>query len=365
MTTTKKKPRIKYLSLADQLRTQVLEGSLAPGQKLPTFAQLKSEYGLGQTTLEKTYSILEAERLIVRLPGRGTFVAEPRSREVHHVIVLVEGGAEPALLSRHPYFAELLQGIRLAAKSYGYRLMLLDWETACDWDKVDGALLLDEYTEVERPVPASLPRVSLLHPIGDAPHVLVNDAEGQRGLTEYLLSLGHQRIAFVTHGHVDSVSKNRLEAYRDALRTAGIAPDPAWVRSLRGIWSPQLPAQELGKLQMRRWLASDWDVLGCTALMMQNDEAAIGALEALREAGKRVPEDVSVVGFDGTEIADYASPRLTTMRVPLREIGVRGVDLLVAQITGTPLPSGSGTGIANLLPAELRVGGSTAACALK
>ena len=83
---------------------------------------------------------------------------------------------------------------------------------------------------------------------------------------------------------------------------------------------------------MAAWLKDDWNQLGCTAVMVQNDEAAIGAMEALEAAGKRVPQDVSVVGFDGIDICEYARPRLTSVEVPLQEIGKTATEILLRQL---------------------------------
>jgi LacI family transcriptional regulator len=86
---------------------------------------------------------------------------------------------------------------------------------------------------------------------------------------------------------------------------------------------------EIGRQSMRKWLHAGFRELGCTALLTQNDETAIGAVEVLRDAGIKVPEEVNIVGFDGTEVAEYCSPPLTTIVMPLYEMGLRSVKLLL------------------------------------
>ena len=94
---------------------------------------------------------------------------------------------------------------------------------------------------------------------------------------------------------------------------------------------------------------------------MQNDETAIGVIAALQDAGLRVPEDVSVVGFDGTEIARYHRPRLTTVKVPLEEIGTRGFELLMQQVERPLGEIGPERPRARLLlSTQLQIGQSTA-----
>ena len=114
--------------------------------------------------------------------------------------------------------------------------------------------------------------------------------------------------------------------------TAGIVPDPAWVRPLRDPCDPMQEFEDLGRSAMGQWLAADWRALGCTALLAHNDETAVGVIEVLQDAGVQVPGEVSVVGFDGLDIADYFRPRLTTIEVPLEEIGAQGARLLLRHI---------------------------------
>ena len=84
--------------------------------------------------------------------------------------------------------------------------------------------------------------------------------------------------------------------------------------------------------RMELWLEHGWRELGCTAIMAHNDSTAIGVMRALGKAGLRVPEDVSVIGFDGTPLCEYSTPPLTTVEVPLHEIGARALQLLQEQI---------------------------------
>ena len=85
---------------------------------------------------------------------------------------------------------------------------------------------------------------------------------------------------------------------------------------------------------MQSWLENDWHELGCTAIVVQNDIAAIGVMQTLQQHAIRVPQDVSVVGFDGTEICDLVVPRLTAVELPLAEVGAKGIEVLARQIAG-------------------------------
>ena len=106
---------------------------------------------------------------------------------------------------------------------------------------------------------------------------------------------------------------------------------------------------------MKSLLKGNWEEMDCTAILAHNDESAIGVMKVLANAGIRVPEDVSVVGFDGTEVSDLCTPRLTTIKLPLVEMGERAVKVLLQQMR-------EGTGLLEkiILPVQLKGGESTA-----
>jgi len=352
--------RPKYVRLAEQFREQVRSGTLAPGQQLPSFSTMQAEYGIGQATLERTYAILEEERLIVRHHGRGIFVAGTLPSVTRHTL----GIMADSRFRDHPYFNHVLKGAHRESERLGLEVMLLHDNSNLSWDKIEGLLWMAGFISPQA-LPKFLPIVQVISSAGELPAVVADDYGGGRQATEYLLSLGHRRIAFMTQGRLpskaengsDSLSNQRVRGYVDALNAAGIEPLPAWVRPLRELWKPGGPFPELGRLRIEEWLATDWDELGCTAILTQNDEAAVGVVEAFQAAGRRVPEDVSVVGFDGYEIADFFRPRLTTIQVPLEEIGARGTRLLIQKMRGE-IPDGQSDAVVKL-PTTLRIGDST------
>jgi LacI family transcriptional regulator len=126
---------------------------------------------------------------------------------------------------------------------------------------------------------------------------------------EHLAKLGHRRIAFIKRQEFSSDTAVRWEAVRSAAAELGIEINDRLVVQLRG----ESPSPELGYLVTRKLLASGEPF---TALFAFNDISAIGAIQALREAGRRVPEDVSVVGFDDIQSAAYQNPGLTTVKQP-------------------------------------------------
>jgi len=187
------------------------------------------------------------------------------------------------------------------------------------------------------------PRIPLDETI---PAVSAGHAAGARDATEHLLSLGHRRIGAITGPPTWMASTERLDGYRAALAAAGVLPDPALVRpSDFRVESGQEAAASLLDLPDRP-----------TAIFAFNDNIAIGVLQAARARGLRVPEDISVVGFDDSEHSALVSPALTTVRQPLAEMGRMAVSLLLRLIENQSVET-----LRIELATRLVVRGSTAA----
>jgi DNA-binding LacI/PurR family transcriptional regulator len=157
-----------------------------------------------------------------------------------------------------------------------------------------------------------------------ASYVKSDNIDGARQATEHLLALGHKRIAFLTGSTIDLAGLERLLGCQQALAQAGIAPDPGLVR--QSGWNVD-EAYEAA----RALLAERRDF---TAIVAGSDFMAIGILRALSEEGLRVPDDVSLIGFDDIEFCQYTTPPLTTIRQDRVAIGRGAVQRLVAMVEG-------------------------------
>jgi LacI family transcriptional regulator len=189
----------------------------------------------------------------------------------------------------------------------------------------DGAVLMlpeessAELKALQRDFPFVVvdPRVALDEGI---PVVSAAHAAGARAATEHLLSLGHRRIGAIT-GPPDWIAcTERINGYHGALAAAGVLPDPVLV-AVSDFRNGPITAAAAAKLL---------DLPDPpTAIFAFNDNVAIGVMRAARDRGLRVPEDLSVVGFDDSEQAEIVSPTLTTVRQPLAEMGRMAVSLLL------------------------------------
>jgi DNA-binding LacI/PurR family transcriptional regulator len=158
------------------------------------------------------------------------------------------------------------------------------------------------------------------------PRVVCDDAVAVEQAMGHLVSLGHSRIGLVL-GPTDHVPSNRkLAAANEVAERFGLAFDASHV--VHGLYS----------LETAQAAASRLIRAGITGIICASDPMALGAIRAARRAGKRVPGDVSVIGFDDSALMNYTDPPLTTVRQPIEPMGRMVTDLLVAQINGSSVP---------------------------
>ena len=232
--------------------------------------------------------------------------------------------------------ASMLHGIELAAREAEYfvsvaamrgadRASLREAVDRLREQSVDGLLLIaPQVSSVDalRHLAVELPLVVVEGGVGGgAPVASVDQHGGAERATGHLLALGHTTVWHVAGPDDWFEARARQQGWLDALRAADREPPPV----LQGDWQART-GYEHG-----RRLASDTNV---TAVFVANDHMALGVLRALYEAGRRVPDDVSVVGFDDVPEAAYFSPPLTTVRQDFRELGRRSVRQLLDRIEG-------------------------------
>lgn len=258
---------------------------------------------------------------------------------------------------RLPYWTHLLRGVHVAAEQAGQAVLLLSERAGAGWEKVDGVLVHGEPgIMAERSLPVDLPLVSLMVEQPGHTSVVADDYAGATAAVQHLIDIGHRRIAYLVETDPTRLmAQARLKAYHDTLAAAGITADPRWVWPLQVAHFGADFLDESRKY-MEAWLGAGWASLGCTALLAQNDRTAMGAMQALQAAGLRVPDDVSVVGFDNTDECRLATPQLTSVEVPIEAIGMRATDLLLRHLRGE-----QSTPTTVVLPTHLTVRASTAA----
>jgi LacI family transcriptional regulator len=260
-----------------------------------------------------------------------------------------------------PWAVEIIRGVEDVAHAAGTGTVISaihrrsgptrQWLQNVRERATDGVILV--LTDLAQPVHAELRQlgvpVVVVDPVGasdlDAPTIGATNWAGGMRATEHLLSLGHRRIGFIEGPPRLLCSRARLDGYRAALEVAGVALDGALVRE--------------GDFYHESGFAGGAALLDLpdppTAIFASSDQMAFGVYEAVRRRGLRVPDDVSVVGFDDLPEVRWSSPPLTTVRQPLAEMGV------LAARTVLRLAEGEGTESASVeLATELVVRESTA-----
>lgn len=237
----------------------------------------------------------------------------------------------------NPYYPELARGVEDAARAAGLTVFLCnndrdvkkerDYVNALLNKSVDGIIMVkpqmkrDELEEIQRS--CNLVLVDTGYETLEGFNVVdVENGAGAKQVMDLLAEYGHERIAYIG-GLLESISANaRFNAYKNALTERGIEYREEYVRHRRYDWfSGYTAATELMKLVERP-----------TAIFCANDVLAMGALKGLRERNVKVPNDVSVVGFDDIDQSSYSCPALTTVHQPKYEVGIASVDILVKRI---------------------------------
>lgn len=346
----------KYLELADHLRASIRSGELKVGERLPSYVELYQKHGASTATVQRACDVLDQEQLIERRHGRGIYVAAPQ-RTLSGTIGII--GSEGFQAGEGPFYHSFMSAVHQALDSQQQHLLYLGSQTS--WDasaaaKVDGVLIcaVDENDPIFQKLPAHLPRISVFTQIDNVTSVGIDDYRGAQMAVRYLMEFGHRRIACLMEKQAWEAGR-RIAGYSYAMQSADIEPDPSWKRLVSAMkWKPTgQPYLEWGLEHMQAWLQDGWDATGCTAILVQNDAAGVGVMQVLQKAGILVPEQVSVMSFDGTEICDFVSPRLSAVALPLTQMGTKAVEALNRQIAGEPSSAES-----ILLPLSLRPGES-------
>lgn len=238
-----------------------------------------------------------------------------------------------------PNFPGLLTGMEKAANAHGYGVLIGNTEGSIALEQnhmqflssgmVDGLILLTGHLPVAgQEAPAGFkypPLVAANRPVSTAPvpYVGVDDVAAAKVATEYLISLGHRKIAYIGSDQTDPVSDLRYQGYLQGLNEASGRIIP-WQVESGG-------SNEGGRAAVERLFIKDTLP---TAFFCYNDDVAVGVMSALRLRGYNVPEQFSVIGFDDTAIASYISPALTTLRQPRGLIGAAAMTRLLDIIAG-------------------------------
>ncbi|GAA3191740.1 LacI family DNA-binding transcriptional regulator [Nonomuraea roseoviolacea] len=309
----------------------------------PTLEAVAARAGVGRGTVSRVINgspnVSEKAREAVRqaieelgyVPNRAARALVTRRTDT---VALVVSESELRVFDE-PYFAGTIRGIGSALSETGLQLILAMAQSAEEHERlehyltgqhVDGVLLLSLHGD--DPLPGRLeamgvPTVLGGRPVGPAPYSYVDmdNRAGARQAVKHLLGLGRASIATIAGPQDMGVGVDRLAGYRDALLSSGMPELVAY-----GDFS-----EESGASAMRELLAEH---PGLDAVFTASDLMAVGAMRVLKAAGRAIPDDVAVVGFEDSKAAAHTDPPLTTVHQPTEAMGRQMAQLLVARING-------------------------------
>lgn len=279
-------------------------------------------------------------RAIAELDYHPSALARSLSAQRSHMIGYIASDYYPTLVFTSPYSSGILTGLVAETNAQGYYLMVYPMGIGQDLSqlamllrsgRLDGIVI----RLVQEP-PATDPLLEMIASVGipcvciERPGdprlnlctVTFNDLGGAYQATHYLIERGHRRIAHL-HGDLRYASaRARLEGYKQALANAGLPQDESLI--LGETWAPEDAAQATRRLLELQ--------APPTAIFAANDSFAFVANEILRERGIRVPDDMALVGFDDIPLAQEMIPALTSVRIPLAELGQRAASLVLSLV---------------------------------
>jgi LacI family transcriptional regulator len=281
---------------------------------------------ISPATAEKILKIAEEKKYRPNAFAKGLSTGKSR---VISLFLLSKWGdpTEWILQSSWIFFNPIFKGISTALSRRGYQLQFefisvgtQDYQTiianTIREGRTDGLLLMAtnefDHSFLKELIECGIPIITLNKElIVDLSSIEINDYSGAYEAVSYLISLGHQRIAIIRGREGSYKTQNHYKGYQNALKDNNIKIQSTYI--LTGDWKI-----ESGKEQMEKLLMLD---LPPTAVFCSNDHMAIGAMQAIVEAGLSVPGNISLIGFDDTEMSRVVTPKLTTVALPLEEFG--------------------------------------------
>lgn len=235
----------------------------------------------------------------------------------------------------HDYFACVLDSLKSAAEERGYDITFINscrtrpnrmsYLEHCRYRGFDGVVIVCvnfRDPEVLELVNSDIPTVTIDHLFNNTCAIMSDNVKGMRDLLHYIYDMGHRRIAYI-HGVESSVTQRRLASFYKTVAELGLDVPDEYIRqaAYRDTKGAYAETEKLLDLKKRP-----------TCILYPDDFACYGGINAIRERGLRVPEDISVAGFDGIRIARHIEPKLTTLRQDTYQLGRKAAEKVISLI---------------------------------
>ena len=332
--------------LSRQLVMLIASGQLVPGDALPSLRALAERLDINQLTVRAAYRRIADQGLVRTEQGRGTVVIshglEHLAADRRDLRSFTIGVLFPAFA---PFYAPMLRGIssalgsdpsQILIGSTGDRpattLVLLQQLVARD---IDGVIAVSQNLEgFDRFDRTRLPPIVFGDWPDSPPPAVRFGLEGIGDAVRHLVDEGHRSVGFVTPGDNHPVAREMRRVFRDAAASAGLDPDAQAVVTVGSWLAPSAPADQAGIAVIDDTLTGP---SAPSAVITASMELATATTQRLREAGRRVPDDMAVVSIGGHELAPIVSPAMSTVDLPAEEMGQRLMKILQGLLAGEDL----------------------------
>lgn len=322
----------KYRQLKEILKEQINKGKLKPGDQIPPEEKIAQRHGVSLGTVRQAMAELVNEGLVYKEQGKGTFIAEKKKKKTFTIgLLLTDVG--------NPFFSQLARSIQEKAHLLKYSVIyyntndqLLRETESIDMlikRRVDGVILVPVLKNGEERLMQKLrendiPFVYLDRYLNEpaSDYIIIDNFSGVRQIMEYLISLGHKRIGCISAQPYTWTSKQRMRVYKKIVRENNLATENSLVQI------SNLPDDKGGYDAMNKLFSMKNRP---TAIFATNDIIAIGAYKAAKDKGIRIPQDLSLVGFDDIEASSHLEVPLTTITQPINEMGKIAMKILAGK----------------------------------
>lgn len=328
----------KYQQVIDWIKNRIENGELRDGDRLETEQEIGEKFGISRQTVRHGLSLLEKEELLEKIQGSGSYVRTWRQREgapqLSHTVSIISSYVDSYI------FPRILQSMVKALERAGYSSRIMFTGNHLETERNLLNRMLEENSQdplIVEPVMSGLPNPNLddyrklqkkgipilffnsFYPELELPHVSMNDKAAGRLATEYLIERGHTRIGGIFKSD-DGQGRCRYRGYLDAMQKRGLPITEKrirWIDTMELNWLEQNGSQLLERL-------SD-----CTACVCYNDQVAHALTEVCTREGIRIPEELSLVSIDNSELSRLNAVELTSVAHPMEALGKRAAENLL------------------------------------
>lgn len=340
-------PVAKYKEICLWVKKRLDSGELKPGDKVESEYRLCEQFKVSRQTVRHAIAVLEEEGIVKRYRGSGTYISDSE-----HVIPKKEKTMQIAVMTtfvQEYIFSAIIRELEAQFSSAEYSLQIsvtgnsvererLILKNILNKNMVDGLIAettksglpnpnLDMYRKLmEKGIPVLF--INSYYPQLDAPYVSLNDKMAGKLVTNYLIRCGHRNIAAIFKGD-DGQGHQRYAGYLEALMEAGVKINDKWV-----VW---LDTDMMSDIEeSARWFHRR--LKGCTACVCYNDEVASKLLAVCKQNGVKVPDNLSVISIDNSDIASYCEVPLTSANNPIRHMARIAALQMLDMIDGKEVP---------------------------